>query len=127
MIFSKLRVLIVDDEALMRTFVAELLNRLGIHQIEEAKDGKSALVALIKFQPDLILSDIHMDPMDGVEFVRQLRQLPNRLISHTRVIFMTADHAKETLHDALPLGIKGYIIKPPAADTLKARIEAAMR
>ena len=127
MIFSKLRVLIVDDDELMRSFVADLLRRLGVHQIEQAADGKSALVTLIKFQPDLVLSDIHMQPMDGMEFVRQMRRLPNHQISHTRVIFMTSDHAKETLSDAVPLGLRGYIIKPPAVDTLKAKIETAMR
>lgn len=127
MIFWNLRVLVVDDDALMRTFVADLLQRVGIHQIQEASDGKSALVMAIKFQPNLILSDIHMEPMGGIEFVRRLRELPNPIIANIRVIVMTSDTSKETLEDALPLGIKGYIIKPPALNAFKGKIESAMR
>ena len=61
-----MRVLLVDDEPIMRKFVADLLRQSGIRQIHEASEGKGALVDAIKFQPDLILSDIHMDPMDGI-------------------------------------------------------------
>ncbi len=127
MIFSKMRVLIVDDDALTRTIVSYMLARLGIHQIREAADGKSALVAVIKFQPHLVLSDIHMGSLSGIEFVRQLRAIQNPVIATVRVIFMTADTSEETLRGALPLGIRGYIIKPPALETLKAKIEAAMK
>ncbi len=127
MIFSKIRVLIVDDDALMRTFVSDMLARMGITQVQQAADGKAALVALIRFQPNLVLSDIHMEPMSGIELVKQVRALPNPALAATRVILMTADSSKETLSEALPLGIRGYIIKPPTMDAMKARIEAAMK
>lgn len=127
MIFWNLRVLIVDDDALMRTFVAGLLQRIGIHQIQEAEDGKSGLVTAIKFQPNLILSDIHMEPVDGLEFVKHLRALPNSSVAAIRVILMTADSSQETLNEALPLGIRGYIIKPPTLDSMRAKITAAMQ
>ena len=127
MIFWNLRVLVVDDDPLTRAFVSELLRRTGIHQIEEAADGKSALVAAIKFQPDIIFSDIHMEPMGGIEFVKQLRALPNPTVAKRRVILMTADTGKEILTEALPLGIRGYIIKPLTLDGIKAKIQAAMR
>jgi CheY-like chemotaxis protein len=126
-LFWNLRVLIVDDDALMRTFVSDLLQRIGIHQIHEAADGKSALVSAIKFQPNLIFSDIHMEPMDGIEFVKRLREVPNPVVANIRVIVMTSDTTKDTLQDALPLGIRGYIIKPPALDAMKAKIESAMK
>ncbi len=127
MIFWNLRVLVVDDDALMRTFVSDLLQRIGIHQIQEAADGKSALVTAIKFQPDIIFSDIHMKPMDGLEFVKQLRSLSHPNIANIRTILMTADTSKETIQAALPLGIRGYMIKPPTQDAMKAKIEAAMK
>jgi CheY-like chemotaxis protein len=68
---SKMRVLLVDDELIMRKFVADLLRQISVHQIHEASEGKGALVEAIKFQPDLVLSDIHMEPMDGIEFVKK--------------------------------------------------------
>ncbi len=127
MIFSKVRVLVVDDDALMRTFITNMLQRIGIHQVQEAEDGKSALVSVIKFQPDLVFSDIHMEPMNGIAFVKQLRALPNPVVAGVRVVFMTADSSKETLTEALPLGIRGYIIKPPTIEAMKAKIESAMK
>ncbi|RFO94797.1 response regulator [Rhodoferax lacus] len=125
-ILSKLRVLLVDDEPIMRRLVMELLLQIGIHQIHEAGDGKGALVEAIKFQPDLVLSDIHMDPMDGIEFVKRLRALPNPYFAHVPVIMMTADTSKDTLTEVLPLGIKGYMIKPPTLEALKAKIKSAV-
>jgi two-component system chemotaxis response regulator CheY len=126
-IFWNLRVLVVDDDALTRTYVSELLRRAGIHQIEEAADGKSALVSAIKFQPDIIFSDIHMEPMGGIEFVKQLRSLPNPTVAKLRVIMMTADTGKEILTEVLPLGIRGYIIKPLTLEGIKAKIQVALR
>ncbi len=123
---SKMRVLLVDDEPIMRKFVADLLRQMGIHQIHEASEGKGALVEAIKFQPDLVLSDIHMEPMDGIEFVKKLRALPNPYFAHVPVILMTADTSKETLTEALPLGIKGYMIKPPTLEAMRAKIKAAV-
>lgn len=125
-ILSKLRVLLVDDEPIMRKLVIELLRQTGIHQIHEAMDGKGALVEAIKFQPDLVLSDIHMKPMDGIEFVKRLRALPNPRLAHIPIIMMTADTSKDTLTEVLPLGIKGYLIKPPTLDAMKAKIKAAV-
>jgi CheY-like chemotaxis protein len=83
-------------------------------------------VKAIKFQPDLVLSDIHMEPMDGIEFVKKLRALPNPYFAHVPVILMTADTSKETLTEALPLGIKGYMIKPPTLEAMRAKIKAAV-
>lgn len=81
----------------------------------------------MKFRPALILSDIHMQPMSGLEFVRKLRAIANPRTSATKVIFMSADASKETLGEALPLGILGYIIKPPRIEAVKAKIEAALK
>lgn len=99
-ILSKLRDLLADDAAIMRTWVAGLLRQMGIHPMHEARDGKGALVKVIRFQPDLVRSDIHMEPMDGIALVKQLR--------------------------ALPLGIKASMIKAPRLEVMKAQIKAAM-
>ena len=126
-ILSRIRVLLVDDEPIMRKLVSELLRQIGIHQIHEAADGKAALVEAITFQPDLVVSDIHMQPMDGIAFVKKLRALPNPYFAHVPVILMTADTSKETLTEALPLGIRGYLIKPPTLEALRTKIKTAMQ
>lgn len=121
------RVLVVDDDDVMRTFVANSLRRLGLQSIETAADGASALRSMVSFKPDLVLTDIHMQPMDGLEFVRHLRGHTNPLVKNMRVIFMSADASTATLQEAMPLGTYGYIVKPPRLDTLKAKIEQALK
>ena len=123
----KARILVVEDDRLMRAFIADILSRLGIQDVQECKDGAAGLVAAVKFRPDLILSDIHMQPMSGLEFVRKLRAIADSRTSATKVIFMSADASKETLGEALPLGILGYIVKPPRIEAVKAKIEAALK
>lgn len=120
------RILVVDDDAVMRDFVINSLRRIGIQQMQSATDGATALSAILSFQPDLVLSDIHMQPMNGIEFVKQLRQHSDPLVKNMKVIFMSADASIETLGQALPLGTFGYIVKPPRLDTLQAKIELAL-
>jgi len=127
MAFSLARVLVVDDDPVMREFVVNSLRRLGIQQIETATDGASALRAMISFRPDLVLTDIHMQPMDGLAFVQQMRKHSNPVVSAMKVIFMSADSSMDTLGQAMPLGTFGYIVKPPRLETLKARIEQVLR
>jgi CheY-like chemotaxis protein len=121
------RILVVDDDAVMRTFVVNSLRRMGIQTIETCADGASALEMVKSFKPDLVLTDIHMDPMDGLEFVRQLRVLPDMALRKTRIIFMSADASSGTLAEALPLGTFGYIVKPPRPETLQAKLEQALK
>ncbi len=121
------RVLVVDDDEVMRTFVVNSLRRLGIQSIETAVDGGSAIRTMMTFKPNLVLTDIHMKPMDGLEFVQHLRAHSNPLIKDMKVIFMSADASSATLQEAMPLGTFGYIVKPPRLDTLQAKIELALR
>ena len=121
------RVVVVDDEAIMRTFVLNSLRRLGILDLYAFEDGATALREVIKLKPDLILTDVHMEPVGGIEFVRQLRALSNNQLSMTKVIFLSADSSMSTVGEAMPLGVSGYIVKPPALNSLAAKIEQALR
>ena len=125
--FTFARVLVVDDDEVMRTFVVNSLRRLGIQAIETAVDGGTALRAMISFRPGLVLTDIHMQPMNGIEFVQQLRKHAHPLVKNMKVIFMSADASTETLEQALPLGTFGYIVKPPRLEILQAKLELALK
>jgi CheY-like chemotaxis protein len=125
--FTLARILVVEDDEVMRTFVVNTLRRMGIQAIETATDGINALRTMATFKPDLVLTDIHMQPMDGLEFVRQLRAHANPTIKNMRIIFMSADASTGTLEDAMPLGTFGYIVKPPRLETLQAKIELALK
>lgn len=121
------RVVVVEDEAIMQTFILNSLRRLGILDLFAFDDGATALREVIKLKPDLILTDVHMQPVGGIEFVRQLRGLPNNQISNTKVIFLSADSSASTVGEALPLGVSGYLVKPPSLAALSAKIEAALK
>jgi CheY-like chemotaxis protein len=121
------RVVVVEDEAIMQTFILNSLRRLGILDLYAFNDGATALREVVKLKPDLVLTDVHMQPVGGIEFVRQLRGLPNNQISNTRVIFLSADSSMSTVGEALPLGVSGYLVKPPNLAALSAKIEAALK
>jgi CheY-like chemotaxis protein len=123
---KRARIVVVEDESVMSTFILNSLRRLGILDLYAFSDGASALREVIKLKPDLILTDVHMQPVGGIEFVRQLRSLPNNQLSNTKVIFLSADSSMSTVGEALPLGVSGYIVKPPALNALGAKIEQAL-
>ncbi len=123
---KRARVVVVEDESVMSTFILNSLRRLGILDLYAFSDGASALREVIKLKPDLILTDVHMQPVGGIEFVRQLRGLPNNQLSNTKVIFLSADSSMATVGEALPLGVSGYIVKPPVLAALGAKIEQAL-
>ncbi|MFO1262769.1 MAG: response regulator [Rhodoferax sp.] len=124
---KRARVVVVEDEAVMSTFILSSLRRLGILDLYAFTDGASALRELAKLKPDLILTDVHMQPLGGIDFVKQLRALPNNQLSNTKVIFLSADSSAATVHEALPLGVAGYMVKPPTLNALAAKIEGALR
>jgi CheY-like chemotaxis protein len=123
---KRARVVVVEDESVMSTFILNSLRRLGILDLYAFADGATALREVIKLKPDLILTDVHMQPVGGIEFVRQLRALPNNQLSNTKVIFLSADSSMATVGEALPLGVSGYIVKPPVLNALGAKIEQAL-
>ena len=121
------RVMVVEDEAIMQTFILNSLRRLGILDLYAFSDGTTALREVVKLKPDLVLTDVHMQPVGGIEFVRQLRGLSNNQISNTKVIFLSAGSSMSTVGEALPLGVSGYLVKPPNLAALSAKIEAALK
>lgn len=124
---KRARILVVEDEKVMSTFILNNLRRIGILDLYAFPDGGSALREVSRLKPDLILTDIHMQPVGGIEFVRQLRALPNTQVSNTKVIFLSADSTPATVGEVLPLGVAGYLLKPPSLNALAAKIEGALQ
>ncbi len=122
--------MVIEDERVMSAFILGTLRRIGIHDLFAYEDGAAALRAVTKVKPDLILTDIHMQPVGGIEFVRQLRALLNNQINNIPVIFLSADSSEATVVEVMPLGVSGYIgyiVKPPSLEALANRIELALR
>ena len=123
---SRVRILVVDDDAVMLSFIENALRRLDIHTIETCHDGASALKRLPILKPDVVLTDIHMERMGGLAMVREMRRHTVTAVRDTNVIFISTDASISTIQEAMLLGIFGYIIKPPSSDTLLTKLNMAI-
>lgn len=125
--FGKLTVLVVDDQDYIRSLIVQLLKRLGVGTVLEEADGTAALERLRLGPPDIVLCDLRMEPMDGMEFLRQVRlgqagltdpQLP--------IVFLTSDNERATVLAAIQNDVSGYLVKPVGLDNLRAKIVMAL-
>lgn len=119
---EQLKVLVVEDKQHMRSLLRALLNVLGIHEIFEAPNGAAALDVLRAKRCDLILSDMSMDGMDGLEFTRQVRGL-NRKLNPTVPIIMISGHSERNkVEAARDAGVSEFLVKPITLQNLQTRI-----
>jgi two-component system chemotaxis response regulator CheY len=122
--YEKLRILLVDDESYTRQLIRQQLHQLGLRSITEAANGKDGLLELLRTRPDLVFCDIHMKPIGGLEFLRQVRAVKIATIAATPVVMLTADAGAEAVMSAKELAANGYLVKPVALSQLKGRIDA---
>ena len=117
-----LRTLIVDDSSVMRKIVARALQQGGVSigQILEAGNGAEALDILRRQRVDLVLSDINMPVMDGLEFVRQLQSVENA--KGIPVVMITTEGSESHVMQAISCGARGYIRKPFTPDQMKQSV-----
>ncbi|MCR9256755.1 MAG: response regulator [Alphaproteobacteria bacterium] len=117
-----LRVLVVEDQPYMRTLVVQTLERLGVRHVHEAEEGGAALKMTVRLRPDIVFCDIHMEPVDGLEYLTKLRAFKNVEIAGTPVVFLTADAQEGTVVSSKKGKVNGYIVKPTSAKVLKSNI-----
>ncbi|MGH7071311.1 MAG: response regulator [Terracidiphilus sp.] len=119
---SEVRTLIVDDSSVMRKIVERALRQAGLNPlvVHEAASGTEGLDMLKATQVDLILSDINMPSMDGLEFLRQIRA--QNLAPGVPVVMITTESSEEHVKQAIQSGAQGYIRKPFTAEQVKERV-----
>jgi two-component system chemotaxis response regulator CheY len=119
---SEIRTLIVDDSSVMRKIVERALRQAGLDPLVvfEAGSGTEGLEVLRVKTVDLILSDINMPSMDGLEFLRQLRA--QNLAPGVPVVMITTESSEEHVKQAIMAGAQGYIRKPFTAEQVKERV-----
>jgi two-component system chemotaxis response regulator CheY len=119
---SEIRTLIVDDSSVMRKIVERSLRQAGLDPmvVHEAGSGIEGLEVLRSQKVDLILSDINMPSMDGLEFLRQIR-LQN-LAPGVPVVMITTESSEEHVRQAILAGAQGYIRKPFTAEQVRERV-----
>ena len=119
---SEVRVLIVDDSSVMRKIVERSLRQAGLDSLQayEASNGADALETLKSKPVDLILTDINMPSMDGLEFLRQLRS--QDLAPGVPVVMITTEASLDRAKQALAAGAQYFIPKPFSIEQIKARV-----
>lgn len=122
---SKTKILVVEDDNIMRRIVTSFLKKEEIYEVTEAVDGVDALQMVSKNIPDLILLDILMPKMDGYEVCRHLRN--DSKYAQIPIIMLSSLEDKEDLVKGFDLGIDDYISKPVDQKVLSARVNALLR
>ncbi len=118
------KVLIIDDSSTMRKIVTRSLRQAGldVDQIVEAGDGQEALQVLAREKVDIILSDINMPNMDGLEFLRQKAEIS--LLKNIPVVMITTEAGADVIGEAKSLGAMGSIKKPFTADQIQETLSS---
>src|SRR3546814_7395462 len=98
--FSRIRALVIEDDALTRELVVSILESVGLGHIDDAPDGEAAFKRLAASVPDLVVSDVMMEPMDGIAFTRRLRTHKTSPSPHIPVILLTAHTDRTTVIEA---------------------------
>lgn len=107
-------ILVVDDSPTMRGMVSHALNEAGF-ETKEAENGKDALIKLTMMEeggtkPDVIVTDVNMPEMDGIELVREIRKLA--AFKHVPVLVLTTDNTDEKKEVGRAAGATGWLVKP---------------
>ena len=119
-----LSILIVDDYKTMLRIIRNLLQQLGFSNVDEATDGTMVLSKLRERPYGLVISDWNMQPMTGLELLREVRA--DAELKATPFIMITAESKTENVIAAKEAGVSNYIVKPFNAETLKAKIASVL-
>jgi len=116
-----MRIVIADDEAVMRLDLREMLTNVGHEVVAEAKDGRTALEAIRQHRPDLAILDVRMPDPDGIEVARKISR--EQLCA---VVMLTAFSQEALVRDAAEAGAMAYVVKPFSESDLLPALEVAM-
>lgn len=116
----RLRILVADDEDVVRTTLTELSRSLGHEVVAVARDGEEAVTLACSTQPDLLLLDIRMPHLDGIQAARAITQ--ERLIP---IIIVTGHSDQDLMDEAAEAGVFSYLLKPITEERLAAAIATA--
>lgn len=117
-------ILVVDDYKTMLRIIRNLLKQLDFNNVDEATDGSEALKKLRDKDYGLVISDWNMEPMTGLQLVRELRS--DKKLKKLPFIMVTAESKTENVVAAKEAGVSNYIVKPFNAETLRQKIASVL-
>ncbi|HEY4163245.1 MAG TPA: response regulator [Dongiaceae bacterium] len=120
----QMNILIVDDYKTMLRIIRNLLKQLGFNNVDEATDGSMALQKLRDKDYGLVISDWNMEPMTGIQLLREVRA--DAKLKAMPFIMITAESKTENVIAAKEAGVNNYIVKPFNAATLKIKLASVI-
>jgi two-component system chemotaxis response regulator CheY len=120
----QMNILIVDDYKTMLRIIRNLLKQLGFNNVDEATDGSMALQKLRDKEYGLVISDWNMEPMTGIQLLREVRA--DARLKALPFIMITAESKTENVIAAKEAGVNNYIVKPFNAATLKTKLASVI-
>ncbi|WP_340647389.1 response regulator [Phenylobacterium sp.] len=118
-----LKILIVDDNHHMRVLLSEVLRAVGLQNIYEAGDGAEALQQMRAHPIDIVMTDLAMEPLDGIDFVRLLRNSPDSPNQMAPVIMITGHSTMRRISEARDVGVNEFLAKPLTARGVLDRLQ----
>jgi CheY-like chemotaxis protein len=124
--YDLLKILLVDDNQYMRLLLAEILRAIGVTHIYEAKDGAEGLKMMRDHPIDVVMTDLSMQPMDGIEFVKLLRNSPESPNRMAPVVMITGHSTYIRVNEARDAGVTEFMAKPITARGVVERLHQAI-
>ena len=122
--FKNTKILIVDDDEPSRKLMAKTLKTMGITNIIEATDGKTAISKLYLNQVDLVISDWRMPGMSGLDFYKAAQK--ENLLENVPFLMVSVENEKEKVVEALKAGIRDYIVKPLKQESFRDKVKSIL-
>ena len=116
------RVLVVDDSATMRKIISQQLKSEAYDICGEAGDGEEAFALFKELEPDVVTLDINMPVVDGMTALKNILDYNKE----AKVVMLTSEGQKQTVVDAISMGAKGYIVKPPNKAKVCAKVKSVL-
>jgi len=120
--FELLKILLVDDNHHMRVLLTEILRAIGIRDVFEANDGAEALQIMRAYSIDIVMTDLAMAPLDGIDFVRLVRNSPESPNPMIPIVMITGHSTMRRVEEARDVGVTEFLSKPVTARGVIERI-----
>ena len=121
--YDQYNILVIEDQPFVRRTIMQILMQIGFTKIAEADNGETGMQECIRSNPDIIVCDIDMKPVSGLQFLAQLRASAEVKNNRTPVVFLTNHTESEIVKKAMALGVNGFVVKPPSFGALKERVD----
>lgn len=121
-----LKIVLVDDDMAMRSLMKQILHAFDIKTIDEYSDGAEALRELQEYQPDLVICDWMMEPMDGLSLTREIRTLTDNPNKYVPIIMLTGHTEQHRVEQARDVGVSEFLAKPVSVNSVFQRLETAI-